>query len=56
MRIDWDKVWNNFEKWMVKREENGLCFDCGHMTDFPDWEEQQKRIQQIVNRQLRRKK
>lgn len=55
MKIDWDKVWNNFEKWIQSREDS--CSFCGHsLINYPDWEEQQGRIQQIVNRQLRSKK
>jgi len=56
MRIDWERVWKGFERWLKNRED-GVCSKCNHMlSDYPDWEEQQKKIQQLVNNQLRSKK
>lgn len=56
MKIDWNKVWDNFERWLQSTEDNS-CSLCGQsIKSYPDWGEQQRRIQQIVNRQLRRKK
>lgn len=52
-KISWIRVWDNFEKWMIEREDSGYCSKCGHLTDYPEWEEQQKKIQQLVSRQLR---
>lgn len=43
MRIDWERVWNDFAEWY------DALFD-------PEWDKQQEKIQQLVNNQLRSKK
>ena len=41
-KIDWDKVWVSFERW--------------HEEKFKFWHDQQKKIQSLVEAQLKRKK
>lgn len=39
--IDWDLVWKKFDEWFSKR-------------GFPNWEEQQNKIQKLVQNDLKR--
>ena len=44
MIINWDKIWESFDKWFDKDPK-----------DYT-WETQQKKLQQIIDRQLKKKK
>ena len=39
--IDWAKLWSDFEDWIESRAYNS------------EWEDQQKKIKQLVEKQLR---
>ena len=55
IKINWEKIWEDFETWMVKKEEaNKRCSSCHHKSyDHPEWEEQQDKIKRLVNIQVR---
>jgi len=51
-KVDWIKLWKAFNSWISKREECP-CPKCGASKyRYPEWDEQQKKIQQLVNEQL----
>lgn len=53
-KLNWKLVWEQFDQWASSREDNKRCKTCGESTtDFPEWGEQQKKIQQLVDKQLR---
>lgn len=56
MKINWKKVWRDLEKWIQEREASAeRCNCCGRrnvMEVFPEWEEQQDKIQELVNQQV----
>jgi hypothetical protein len=55
MKINWKKVWVEWEKWWSKKTKTKTCTLCGHSgIDIPEWEDQQKKIQQIVDKQLKK--
>lgn len=49
-KIDWDKVWTHFNKWADKK----LGFI--EYPDNEDWVKQKKKIQSLVEAQLKPKK
>ena len=52
--INWNKIWNDFSDWLCKREDAGQCKHCGSSSGcFPDWEDQQDKIKQLVDIQVR---
>lgn len=54
VKINWKKVWDDFDEWCASKEEAPQCKSCGKRDyEFPDWDEQQKAIQRIVNGQLK---
>jgi hypothetical protein len=53
-KIDWKKVWIKFDEWISTKGKSTRCKTCDHSeSNFPDWEEQQRKIQQLVNAQVR---
>ena len=50
--LDWDKVWDRFEEWVHRFEDQHKirCKACGSypMDYSPEWPDQQKAIQRIV--------
>lgn len=57
MTLNWDKIWGDFDKWLESAEEEDKCLECGH-RDYTaaDWSEQQKQIEKLVERAIKRKK
>ena len=56
-KIDWKEIWDEFDVWSSNRDKDETCTKCGHKERwYPDWEEQQKKIMRLVNRQLRKKR
>ena len=49
--VDWVDVWQKFDRWYETRERK--CPHCGSREDGPGWDEQQKKIEQIVEKALR---
>ena len=45
--MDWDKVWEEFDKWYMK-QINKRCKTCNTLLKEPEWETQKKVIQRIV--------
>lgn len=55
MKINWEKVWNDLDKWFNKNGEK--CGECGHVDYFdPEWKEQTEKIETLVNAQIKDKK
>ena len=53
--IDWKKIWNKLDDWWQNSLRNKMsCKTCGHVKSLEiDWDEQQAKIQQLVNAQVR---
>lgn len=52
-KINWGLIWENFDIWMDREESKPKCNKCGHIDIFhPDWEQQQKQVEQLVNNQI----
>lgn len=52
-KIDWKKVWRSFNSWTDAAQRPCPCKECGHdKSEMPDWEDQKKKIQQLVNKQI----
>lgn len=47
LKIPWNTVWRRFEKWSKEQEEARECSKCGRHK-YPDWDEQRKKIKEIV--------
>lgn len=51
-KIDWEKIWKKFNNW-IDRRDAPTCPKCGCSNyNYPEWDEQQKKIQQLINKQL----
>jgi len=59
MKLEWDAIWDEFDKWYQTSAIKHHCADCKHehilTTEYPDWEDQQDAIARIVNKYLRRR-
>lgn len=56
MKIDWEKVWKDYNDWF-EQFGHKFCKKCKHrLYDYSEWDVQQKKIQQLVNKQLKDKK
>lgn len=53
-RIDWTKMWNDFDDWIDnERSKTSKCKTCDNINHVePDWEEQQDKIERLVNAQV----
>lgn len=54
--IDWGRVWTDFDYWMDHPPKEEPCKTCGYAEPShlcnPDWEDQQEKIEQLVNIQF----
>jgi hypothetical protein len=51
-QIDWPLVWEHFDKWIDEKEE-GKCSKCKSILGYmPEWDDQQKKIKELVERQM----
>jgi len=44
--IDWKEIWETFETWMCDNEDN--------RNYYPEWEEQQDKIEELVDVYIRK--
>lgn len=53
--IDWEKLWNDFDRWYSKKVKPQKCTKCkrNHYKD-PEWDEQQNKIKMLTNAQIRK--
>jgi len=52
--INWKKMWTKFDAWLDNPDGKSPCRTCGNLEHkFPDWEDQQRKIKQLVNDQVR---
>lgn len=52
--INWGKLWDSFERWLAT-DRRTCCPRCDYIEkNYPEWEDQQRKIQRLVNAQLRR--
>lgn len=50
-KIDWKRIWSDFHDWLNELEI--VCEHCGSSDDcYPDWDEQEMKIQELVNAQI----
>lgn len=55
--IDWNKLWNDFDKWYNKKVKPQRCTKCKYNKyNEPEWDEQQRQIQRLINAQVRKLK
>ena len=48
-------MWGDFDSWMEKRERPTTCKECDHKTfNEPEWDEQQVKIQRLINAEVRK--
>ena len=53
MRLNWKKIWNDLDEWVVKFEEASKCGHCKRKySDFPTWNDQQDKIEELVKAQI----
>lgn len=54
--IDWKKLWSDYDKWYFGPEHKSpKCDSCNNINiDYPDWETQTSKIQELVNDQVRK--
>lgn len=57
--INWKKVWKKHQQWFdretARRQKLGsTCSQCGryNLSLFPDWDEQQAKIQELVEKEV----
>lgn len=52
-KINWKEIWSDFDKW-IDNHKRPCCDKCGKINyNHPEWEDQQKKIQQLVNKKIR---
>lgn len=55
--IDWKKLWDDFDVWYTDDElkRKIQCKTCSH-TNYsqPEWEDQQAKIKQLIDAQVRK--
>ena len=53
--VDWKKLWCDFSEWLSELEDIPGCKECGSMNScFPEWDEQEAKIQKLVDAQVRK--
>lgn len=53
MKLPWKKIWADFDKWCETVEEIH-CNECHRLqTDFPEWADQQQKIEQLVRKAMK---
>lgn len=51
-KVNWRRIWADFDKW-CQTYLNEKCSSCGRLHhEFPDWPDQKRKIQRLVNAQL----
>jgi len=59
MKLEWDAIWDEFNKWYQASATKHHCADCKQehilTTEYAEWEDQQKAIQRIVTKHMRQK-
>lgn len=54
-QLEWDGIWDHFNEWHTKEEEKDKCKTCHtHQGLRGDWPDQQKKIKQLVEKEIRR--
>ena len=53
-KLDWEKIWGEFETWFQKTERRDVCKTCNQPTtgNSPEWSAQQRKIQNLVNKRI----
>lgn len=54
--INWKKVWDEFGTWFMEEStKRNTCTKCNNIESCsPDWEEQERKIQKLVNIEVRK--
>lgn len=54
-KADWNWVWTQYDKWWEGNQSED-CETCKQLVSYtPDWDEQQYKIQELVNKRLKHK-
>jgi hypothetical protein len=56
--LNWEQIWDEIDSWYQERSKvlrrKTKCASCGHSTETdPEWDEQQKAIQRIVEKHIK---
>ena len=55
-KLDWKDIWDSFNDWF-QEDRSVICKHCDNRErNDPDWDEQAKAIQRIVNAKLKNRK
>lgn len=52
-KLDWDLIWEKFDTWCQAEEKKSECGECRRSGYAPDWEDQQLKIQKLVESSLK---
>jgi len=50
IKLNWKQIWKEQDAWYLKADK--ACKDCGR-TEAPEWDAQQRKIQRLVNVQIK---
>lgn len=54
-RKQWDTLWEAFDEWYYRESSKDTCSRCGtRIDDAPLWDDQRKKIEELVNRRIRK--
>ena len=46
-------MWDDFDNWLNEMAEQPGCETCGHIENqFPEWDDQVAKIEELVNKQV----
>jgi len=49
-KVDWERFWAKFDKWCQLKDKICPKYITCRETDYPDWSEQRKKIQQLFEK------
>lgn len=56
MKLDWVKIWDEYDKWYSDLAAIVHCKSCKHSHhNAPEWEDQMKKIEKLVEKHLKQK-
>lgn len=58
MKLNWGEVWDEWDTWLIREQEKRTknCACCGETSGgVVLWEEQQKKLMQLIDKKLRTK-
>lgn len=56
-RINWSRIWWDFDVWYKEKERKLRCDKCGALTlDEIEWDDQREKIKELVEKARRKDK